>query len=341
MARKLKNLFLFLIITLCGFSFLSAEPYKYLSEYNFFTDIKNQIPSNNTIPYKISNPLFSDYSYKFRFVHFPDEQPAKYSYEDIFYFPVGATIIKTFAYPVDERSLEDGFYLLETRLLIKNENGWIPLSYIWNKDQTDAYLKYTGQTFNLSWINKKGEERKVRYRAPNVNQCKTCHEINKNIMPIGPKGRNMNINFIYSSGEENQINYWKNQGYLSDVPEKIKPNPAIWDNNDQIIGNRARSYLDANCAHCHRRGGSASNSGFYLDLLEKDSVTLGIFKTPVAAGRGSGGLEYIIDPGNADKSILLYRMLSTDPGVMMPELSRSLRHDEAIPIIRDWINQLE
>ena len=95
--------------------------------------------------------------------------------------------------------------------MIKNENGWIPLSYIWNKDQTDAYLKYTGQTFNLSWINKKGEERKVRYRAPNVNQCKTCHEINKNIMPIGPKGRNMNINFIYSSGEENQINYWKNQ----------------------------------------------------------------------------------------------------------------------------------
>ena len=50
MARKLKNLFLFLIITLCGFSYLSAEPYKYLSEYNFFTDIKNQIPSNNTIP---------------------------------------------------------------------------------------------------------------------------------------------------------------------------------------------------------------------------------------------------------------------------------------------------
>ena len=102
MARKLKNLFLFLTITLFGFSYLLAEPYKSLSDYNFFTDLKNQIPSNNTIPYKIANPLFSDYSYKFRFINFPNEQPAKYSYEDTFYFPAGVTIIKTFAYPIDE-----------------------------------------------------------------------------------------------------------------------------------------------------------------------------------------------------------------------------------------------
>ncbi len=86
---------------------------------------------------------------------------------------------------------------------------------------------------------------------------------------------------------------------------------------------------------------SASNSGFYLNIEENNSSILGIYKTPVAAGRGSGGLKYIIDPGKPVDSILLYRMLSTDPGVMMPELSRNLQHEEAIPLIREWINQLK
>ena len=97
----------------------------------------------------------------------------------------------------------------------------------------------------------------------------------------------------------------------------------------------------ANCAHCHQKGASASNSGFYLNIDENNSSILGIYKTPVAAGRGSGGLKYIIDPGNPADSILLHRMLSTDPGVMMPELSRNLQHEEAIPLIREWISQLK
>ena len=87
--------FLFLIILISSASY--AEPHKQLSDYNFFKDIKNQVPTEETIPYKIANPLFSDYSYKFRFVHMPLNSVAEYSYNNVFNFPVGATIIKTFA----------------------------------------------------------------------------------------------------------------------------------------------------------------------------------------------------------------------------------------------------
>ena len=341
MAKKLKYFFLFISVLIFVSSPSFADPYKNLSEYKFFDDLKNQIPSKDTIPYRIANPLFSDYSYKFRFVHFPNNKFANYNFDTVFDFPVGSTIIKTFAYPIDERNLEKGFKLLETRLLIKKENGWVPLSYIWDKKNEDAKIKYTGHTFNLSWINKVGLERSLRYRAPNINQCKTCHEVNDKIKPIGPKGRNMNVIFDYSEGKFNQIKYWENKGLLKNIPNNINSNPAIWDNENYHINDRARSYLDANCAHCHRVGGSASNSGFYLDLKEKDPVTLGILKIPVAAGRGSGGLKYIINPGKAEESILLYRMDSIDPGVMMPELSRNVKHAEAIPIIEDWINQLD
>ena len=335
-----KFIFFLFLITLIG-SVSYAEPHKQLSDYNFFKDIKNQIPRDETIPYKIANPLFSDYSHKFRFVHMPLNTAAEYSYNNVFNFPVGTTIIKTFAYPIDERNLDKGFLLLETRLLIKNENGWIPLSYIWNNEQTNAFLKYTGHTFNVSWISSNGQEKYVRYRAPNVNQCKSCHEINNKIQPIGPKGRNMNINFVYPNGEANQIDFWHDKSLLNNIPKPLKKNPAIWDDTKYEINERARSYLDANCAHCHQRGASASNSGFYLNIEENNSSILGIYKTPVAAGRGSGGLKYIIDPGKPADSILLYRMLSTDPGVMMPELSRNLQHEEAIPLIREWISQLK
>ena len=76
---------------------------------------------------------------------------------------------------------------------------------------------------------KKGEEKFVRYRAPNVNQCKSCHEINEKIQPIGPKGRNMNIDFNYQNGKANQIDFWQNRNLLKNIPNILKENPAIWD----------------------------------------------------------------------------------------------------------------
>ena len=64
---------------------------------------------------------------------------------------------------------------------------------------------------------------------------------------------------------------------------------------------------------------------------------MGIFKKPVATGRGSGGYKYSIVPGKPEESILLYRMESMDPGVMMPESGRALTHKEAVEMVRDWI----
>ena len=117
--------------------------------------------------------------------------------------------------------------------------------------------------------------------------------------------------------------------------------PAIWNDETFLISERARSYLDSNCAHCHRKGGSAGNSGLYLSLEEVGGMAIGVMKKPVAAGRGSGNMEYVINPGKPEESILLFRMASTDPGVMMPELSRSLTHKEALPVIYEWIKEME
>ena len=332
--------FLFLLVCFLTAISLEASPKKLLSDYNFFKEIEAQIPNENVIPYHLASPLFSDYTYKFRFVSMPNGEFAQYNYNEVFNFPVGTKIIKTFAYPVDDRDLSLGFQLLETRLLIKDKNGWYPLSYIWKEDQDDAELKYIGKTINAKWIDKNGVEQVNRYRVPNINQCGSCHNLNKVIMPIGPKGRNLDVDFFYQHGMENQIDYWDKINILENIPSDRKNPTAIWNLESETIENRARAYLDINCAHCHREGGSAGNSGFYLSHEETNNTSLGIMKKPVAAGRGSGGLKYVIKPGISEESILLYRMASTDPGVMMPELSRNMEHKEAIPLIKEWIDSI-
>jgi len=51
-------------------------------------------------------------------------------------------------------------------------------------------------------------------------------------------------------------------------------------------------------------------------------------------------MKYSIVPGKPDESILLHRISSLDPGVMMPELGRKMNHDEGIELIRQWIAEM-
>ena len=158
-----------------------------LSEFHFFVDGSAQIPHSDVIPYELISTLFSDYSYKQRWVYVPKNTKAQYQENWVFDFPIGSAHIKTFYYPIDERNPELGKNLLETRLLLRKESGWEAVSYAWNDEQNEAFKKVAGKTINVSWIDFMGETKEVRYRVPNVNQCKECHAANDKITPIGPK----------------------------------------------------------------------------------------------------------------------------------------------------------
>jgi hypothetical protein len=140
---------------------------------------------------------------------------------------------------------------------------------------------------------------------------------------------------------ENQLKHWENVGMLRSVHSPI-PKGVVWnDPSTGTVEERARIWLDINCAHCHRPDGPASTSGLYLGWREKDPSRLGVHKTPVAAGRGSGDLRFGIVPGKPDESILLYRLRAVDPGIMMPELGRTQAQPEAVALVREWIRGME
>ncbi len=317
-----------------------AQPFQKLSQYQLFVgDGSAQRPAAGVIPYDLNSALFSDYAEKFRFVKLPSGTHAVYRSDDVFELPVGTLIAKTFAYPRNARDPAKGRRLIETRILKHEPGGWIGLPYIWNDAQTEATLDVAGDTVDVSWIHTDGKPRSNNYIIPNANQCKGCHKAGETMTPIGLKARHLNRDFAYPEGAENQLTHWSRLGLLGNAPEPSgAPRLAVWDDpKSGSLDARARAWLEINCAHCHNPAGPARNSGLDLLASQTSPTAIGIQKPPVAAGIGSGGFAYDIVPGQPDQSILVYRIDSTHPGVMMPELGKRLVHEEGVALVRQWI----
>jgi len=329
-----------------------AEPApapKQLSAYGLFTgNGATQEPAAGVIPYDLNTPLFSDYTAKYRFVKLPPGTSAQYHDQESFEFPIGTVIAKSFAYPNDARDPAKGQRLIETRILKHEPEGWVGRPYIWNAEQTEATLAVAGGTRNIDWIDATGAQRHVdNYIIPNANQCKGCHKTHgERMLPIGPKARNLNRDFVYHAAAgpvtENQLAHWRRVGALAGAPApEAAPRLAVW--NDPATGSldqRARAWLEVNCAHCHNPQGPARNSGLDLSVAQLDPYRWGVGKPPVAAGRGSAGGRFDIVPGKPDESILALRIASLEADVMMPELGKRLVHTEGVALVREWIASL-
>lgn len=315
-----------------------------LSSYRFFRgNGSRQEPNDRVLPYDLNTPLFSDYASKHRFVWMPAGTSARYDDFESFDFPVGAVLIKTFSYPYDYAHPERGERLIETRLLVRRAGGWVGLPYIWNVEQTEARLRLVGGRFPVTWVQSDGEVRSIGYSVPNANQCKECHAEHDRVMgSLGPKARSLNKDHTYPNVDENQLEHWAAAGYLEGAPDPDEaPRNAVFDDpSTGTLAERARAYLDVNCGSCHNPTGLARTSGLFLTIDVTDPLQLGICKIPVAAGQGSGGFAYDIEPGHPERSILVFRMESIAPGIAMPELGRQTRHEEALEVIRDWIASL-
>jgi hypothetical protein len=180
------------------------------------------------------------------------------------HFPDGTILVKTFYYYIDTRDTSKGKKITETRLLIKSKSKWSAGTYLWNPAQTDAALVTTGSTESIRRIDDKGNVQMISYHIPGNNECSTCHNSNFSIIPIGPKLRNLNITVTTRRDTMNQLAYFQklkilkmfNRSFVSILP------------NSQTVSNsleeRARAYLDVNCAHCHNNNGFAATTGLNL-----------------------------------------------------------------------------
>ena len=346
--------------------FAEGMPQKLSDWHLLISDGRRLALNARVVPYDLNTPLFSDYAHKLRTIWMPPGVSATYAPEAAFDFPVGTVISKTFYFPLPDGGWDgrrvartdpaaSGLVgetldlrrvrLVETRLLIRRETGWLALPYVWDADQRDATLQRVGALISLDLVDASGKTEGLAYQVPDQNQCASCHNTDnlaRTLQPIGLKARHLNREFDYAAGRGNQLEKLAAAGYLAQAPAAAAIPRAVDARDAQAdLGARARAYLDINCGHCHSAKGPANTSGLFLDVAHEPGIHFGFCKQPVAAGKGTGNRLYDIKPGDAAGSVLLYRMESTDPAVMMPELGRSIAHAEGARLVGQWIDSLE
>lgn len=321
-----------------------GQPFETLSEYCFFRGSpSDHEPSDGVFAYDVTAELYSDRSKKRRFIVLPEGQTIGFDAEDRWSWPVGTILVKTFYYPLDETDPDTEEQVLETRLLIHDEEGWDSQIYIWDEEQKDAHRNNVGTRVDVTFTDADGELVEIDYRIPNRNQCSSCHGQDGEVIPIGPRTRQMTLPYQGAEGEPSQLEVMDTLDMFDQPLPDVTTLPAVVDPRDEEASTeaRARAYLDANCAHCHNPEGRASSSGLFYDIDITHPTELGICKTPVAAGSGSGGHSYDIVPGHPEDSIVIYRMESTDPSIKMPELPITTVHEFGVDLVSQWIAEME
>lgn len=303
-----------------------------------------------------ANPLFTDYAHKLRTLWIPTGAQAKLVDGEIDY-PVGSILSKTFYYPTDDQgrviktrdsgaseiSLADS-RLLETRLLVRQSDGWAALPYVWNEDETEAFLRVAGASYALTLVDAEmpsAPPTQFAYFVPNENQCSGCHTTKHpdgGMHPLGAIASQLTASAHSRSGDfRPQVDTLVARGWLDRAPEAAI---ASYEDPSEPLETRALAYLNMQCGHCHNPEGAADTSGLVLTGRHEKLVSTGVCKPPVAAGGGAGDLQYGIVPGDPDSSILHYRLASQRPDEMMPELGRSLVHAEGVALVREWITAM-
>ena len=277
-----------------------------LSEWGLFTvDAGRLRPAPGVVPYELNTTLFSDYADKSRTVWMPHGQAAAYRAEGAFEYPVGTILTKTFSF-----IRRDGApRLVETRIIVRRASGWAALEYVWNQEQTDARLDVAPRPAVVTRLVAEGKTETFNYVMPNGNQCSACHDGGTaGAVPLGPTARNLN--------RGDQLARWSAMGYLTGVPAAPPKAPAWDDPASGSVGERAREYLDVNCASCHRPGTKAARNGVLLRASDPD-------------------------PDGCQGGAIADRMATMDPEKKMPLIGHDVVHREAVSLIRDWAATLK
>jgi mono/diheme cytochrome c family protein len=293
-----------------------GPPADRLSALGLFTgEPSAQVPAAHVVPYEVIAPLWSDGASKHRFVVAPVPIEAT---QDHWRIPVGTYLVKTFYFPRDERDPGAGVQLVETRVIAFADGGAETATYVWNAEQTDAIASGGNLDVPIAWIDASGEARRQIHHVPGTTQCNSCH-----------KGDALGMR---SPQLAEQLDRLVAERVVDDAPSGIEP--FVDPYGEAALEDRALSYLDVNCAHCHRPGGEAEDT---RADWRRDHALGNICRN---SRHGLDGRHRIIDPGAADDSVTIARMRSHDPFIHMPRGPSHVIDERALAMLTDWIASL-
>ena len=295
-----------------------------LSETGCFSANDPTKPTRRLVPYDINSPLWSDGADKARWMALPVGEKIRVAADGHFEFPVGTVLVKEFAI---------GGKRVETRLFMRHTDGaWAGYSYEWNDAGTDATLLATGKTKVV------GEQ---TWQFPSRAQCNGCHNGAAGFT-LGPESAQLDREYTYPDGTtSNQLTKLAALGYFHpDTPPSAAPvrplvSPA---STEASLEDRARSYLHANCAFCHRP--DAPGRGVADMRWDRSFADTKLCNGDLETGAyGVIGAKLVV-PGNSASSMLAVRMHATDER-RMPPLASSIVDGLGTSVVDQWIMSLE
>ena len=320
-----------------------------LSATGAFSNLSTLDVIDGLIPYDLVDPFWSDGAIKTRWMAIPNNgthntagEQVQFSEDGVWDFPIGTVLVKHFDLPIDD-SNPNITRKIETRFSIKDQNGsFYFLTYNWNDAQTEATLQDVSLDEPIAITTTTGGTRYQNWHFPSNTECHSCH---KGVLKgtLGPRTRYLNMDFTYDKTgiTANQLVTLSHLGILdqsiddNDVGGYLT-HKSIYDTSASL-DDRARSYMDLNCAYCHRPG-TGNRAEFDLRLINDLNET-GLLTAGVLTPLGIPGEEILVQ-GDASKSILFHRLNSIDPNIMMPPLAKELLDADGVTLIQDWINQM-
>ncbi len=310
-----------------------------ISASMLFKNPGTQQPNPWVIPYSINAPSWSNGKSKNRFFSLPVHWQVRYQHEGGWTLPTQSIFVEnhyldTVAGDTTSRRI------VETRVLVKKSvaNDWSGYSYMWNQEGTDARLlaRDTAVQFAVRFPKEDDAVRFETHEFPSREDCRTCHSPKAEFL-LGFKTSQLNKLHDYGEVTDHQFRTWEHMAIFRVPPSTqdyaslpYQPNPFDKAGNVEA---RARSYLDANCAHCHQPGGFGRGN---LDMrFFTATENVGFFNLSQTNSSDGKRRSYIL-PGHPDDSEIYRRLAALGNGAM-PPLAKSAVDEQGLDLIRAWI----
>lgn len=320
---------------------LYGQPPEHLSQTGLFSDLVSLTPAEGFLSYEVVSPLWSDGALKRRWISLPEGGQIRGKLRDRWKFPTGTVFIKHFEFHSAQRPNE--MRRVGTRFLIVDEKGIARgATYRWNEEQTDALRVDDGVESVFDVHDDHGVKRTVTWSHPGRSDCQRCHnEASGYILGFNYKQLNRLVVDPQRQIETGQLVRLRNLGVLEntftdDAPGELPRLVAIDDESCEIE-HRLRSYLEVNCAPCHRPG--LHYAGFDVRLTTPLELT-NLVEGEAFHARTGDAFSRLIVPREQSKSLLLDRMESPAPDWRMPPLGRNQIDAQAVALLKAWIDSL-
>lgn len=328
---------------------VSTQAPRLLSQTGAFEDLSSLRPAQGVIPYDVNEPFWSDGVEKYRFLSIPNDGQHNTSDEKIAFsengtwgFPKGSVFIKHMELPMDHSNPANR-RRIETRFMVHGDDGrYYGLTYRWRSDGNDADLVESAQDETFTVQTNEGP-RQQTWHYPSQSECMVCHNDNA--------GSVLGLNTRQLNGDETYPQTGRTANQLATLDQLNMFDQAI--DHAQIPGfltlankydesasleKRARSYIDVNCAYCHRPG--SGNRAVFDARFTTPLADQNLIWGQVSNNLGVAGARVVV-PQSLEKSVLYQRILAVHNSVAMPPLAKDLVDEDGAQVIADWINSLD